>query len=88
MDCRLKNESQSIESRSQVRSSDRLDIIGVWLLLLFIAVFFSIAAEEANKPSVFATSHIATLGASNPARMLMGIETSSEQKESTKEPRK
>ncbi len=90
MDRRLKIENERSQSRSHVQQNDRLDVLGVWLLLLFVAVFFGIAAEEARKPSLFATSQNAATNTSNPLRMLMGIETpaSKEEIEPTKEPRK
>lgn len=90
MDRRLKIENERTESRSLMQQNDRLDLLGVWLLLLFVAVFFGIAAEEANKPSLFATSQNAEIGTASPLRMLMGTEspTEKEEKEPTKEPRK
>ncbi len=36
--------------------NDRLDLIGLWLLFLFVVIFFGIAAEEARKPSIFSSS--------------------------------
>ncbi|MBK7892009.1 MAG: hypothetical protein IPJ84_14575 [Bdellovibrionales bacterium] len=90
VDRRLKIEIERTASRSHVQQNDRLDVLGVWLLLLFVAVFFGIAAEEARKPSLFATSQSAATGPSMPLRMLMGTETpaNKEEKEPTKEPRK
>lgn len=90
MDRRLRIENERNESRSYVRQNDRLDVLGVWLLLLFVAVFFGIAAEEARKPSLFSTSQSAATEISSPLRMLMGTENppEKEEKETTKEPRK
>lgn len=34
------------------------DVVSFWLLLLFIATFFGIAAEEARRPSMFQSSGI------------------------------
>jgi hypothetical protein len=34
------------------------DVVSFWLLLLFIATFFGIAAEEARRPSMFQSSAI------------------------------
>lgn len=35
------------------RESNDSDVVSFWLLLLFIATFFGIAAEEARRPSTF-----------------------------------
>lgn len=38
------------------RTGNESDIVSFWLLLLFIAVFFGIAAEEARRPMFSATT--------------------------------
>lgn len=43
----LKDKSNPAKSTTQGGDSD---IVSFWLLLLFVAVFFGIAAEEARRP--------------------------------------
>ena len=50
------------------REGSESDVVSFWLLLLFIATFFGIAAEEARRPTAFQSpsSVSATMG---PARL-------------------
>ncbi len=54
------NKSKSAHDREGSES----DVVSFWLLLLFIATFFGIAAEEARRPTAFQSpaSIAATLG--------------------------
>lgn len=54
-------------SDKHVRQSrrERFDLISVWLLLLFVALFFGVAAQEAKKPSIFSSTENAASGMSS-----------------------
>ncbi len=41
------------EKNREDRTDADSDVVSFWLLLLFIATFFGIAAEEARRPSMF-----------------------------------
>jgi hypothetical protein len=41
------------------------DVVSFWLLLLFIATFFGIAAEEARRPSIFQSTFQSTFQSSD-----------------------
>ncbi|MBN8541792.1 MAG: hypothetical protein J0L82_15485 [Deltaproteobacteria bacterium] len=49
-----------VESNRDARTNGDADsdVVSFWLLLLFIATFFGIAAEEARRPSMFQSSGI------------------------------
>ena len=48
--------------------SNESDVLSFWLLLLFVAVFFGIAAEEAQRSSFTSAFQSSTVGASmNPS---------------------
>ena len=49
--------------------SNESDVLSFWLLLLFVAVFFGIAAEEAQRSAFTSPFQSSTVGAAmNPAR--------------------
>jgi hypothetical protein len=55
------------------RESNDSDVVSFWLLLLFIATFFGIAAEEARRPSSFQSplSITANMGRGNGAHNII-----------------
>ena len=46
-----KNFAQNAKNEMLNELSNESDVVSFWLLLLFVAVFFGIAAEEANRSS-------------------------------------
>ncbi len=53
---RVANRRERKAREKSQSENDRLDLIGLWLLFLFVVIFFGIAAEEARKPSIFSNS--------------------------------
>lgn len=49
------------------------DVVSFWLLLLFIATFFGIAAEEARRPSMFQSAGISS-GHSSPLPIAYSVD--------------
>lgn len=48
--------SSDVPNSTPERADADSDVISFWLLLLFIATFFGIAAEEARRPSMLQTA--------------------------------
>lgn len=53
-------EKRAGEKRAGEQVGNESDIVSFWLLLLFVAVFFGIAAEEAKRPMFASSSDIAS----------------------------